>query len=96
MEMKTATLVRQMPVSNPSEHIVGVYKMSPPHEGNEYVYCSSSNRNMAYLSVKETYLFASDGEEVTDWRELQGSQRDVLSHKEVFQDIGYTTINPLC
>ena len=94
MEMKTATLVRQMPVLDPTSNTTGIYHMSPPYEGNEYVCCSTADKPT--YGVCETYIFSSNGEEITNWSELEGSQRDILSHKEVFQDIGYTTINPLC
>lgn len=44
----------------------------------------------------ETYIFPSDGNEMISLCEIEGSQKNTMSHKKIFADLGYTVENPLC
>lgn len=90
--MKKATLLKQISVDDPINHIVGIYMVEPPLDNNAIVYCSAVRGR----GTTETYLFPSDGVTVSDWGELRGSKPDVFSHREVFESLGYKIIEPLC
>ena len=65
-----------------------LYRMEPPHEGNEFVVASAVN---ALYSGPETYLFPSDADGlVIGWNELEGSYRGGLSHAIALGRAGYS------
>jgi hypothetical protein len=90
--MKTATLLKQVSVDDPINHIAGVYVVTPPIQGNKFIFCSAVKDR----GITETYIFSSDGETVSSWEELKGSQPGVFSHRKVFESLGYEIIEPLC
>ncbi len=65
-----------------------LYRMNPPHEGNEFVIASAAN---ALYSGPETYLFPADADgRVIGWSELEGSYRGGLSHARALGRAGYS------
>jgi hypothetical protein len=91
--MKTATLLKQVSVDDPINHIAGVYVVTPPIQGNKFIFCSAVKGR----GTTETYIFPSkNGETISDWEELEGSQPGVFSHRKVFESLGYEIIEPLC
>jgi hypothetical protein len=91
-DIKTATLLKQVSVDDPINHIAGVYVVTPPIQGNKFIFCSAVRGR----GTTETYIFPSDGETVSDWGEIEGSQPGVFSHRKVFESLGYEIIEPLC
>lgn len=85
--MKTATFIKN--VSKRFRGRACVYKMDPPHEGNEYVVVSAVNQPEIY--AHETLIFGYDIEEmcVTSWSELAGSVRNTTSHAAALKLAGY-------
>ena len=64
-----------------------LYRMSPPHEGNEFVIASAAN---ALYTGPETYLFPADADGlVISWNEIEGSYRGGLSHAIAMGRAGY-------
>ena len=83
--MKTALVVKEGLLRGAAS----LYRMDPPYEGQEYVIASSIDNMWGF----ETYLFPSNPSgEVTDWLEMEGSQRGTDSHYEIFSGIGYTIV----
>jgi hypothetical protein len=64
-----------------------VYKVTPPLEGNKYVWVSAV---VAMFTGPETYIFGCDKDgEVKNFSELQGSYRGGLNHEEALSNAGY-------
>lgn len=93
------------------EQIIGVYEVNPPIEDNQFVVISAvsfgkifdkvNNQSVlnlfkTHMPTSETYIFPSDGKEITSFSELGGSQRNIKSHKEVLENLGYVVKNPMC
>ena len=73
-----------------------LYRVNPPLKGWD----GDDSYSLVVLSTAEgldgheTYIFPADENgQVTDWLELQGSQRDVTSHQQVLEDAGYVVVN---
>lgn len=81
---KTATLIKKLAGFRGDAR---VYSLSEPLDGHDKVVVSSVTLPFGYGS--ETYIFPSDGETVSDWGELHGSQKNTLSHEKVPRDAGY-------
>ena len=65
-----------------------LYRMNPPHEGNEFVIASAIN---ALYTGPETHLFPADADgQVIDWMEMEGSYRGGLSHARALEGAGYS------
>ena len=66
-----------------------LYRVNPPHEGNEFVIASAVN---AIYTGPETYLFPADadGRVIGWWNELEGSYRGGLSHAIALGRAGYS------
>lgn len=87
-DRKTATLVRQLDDFNGD---AALYRMTPPHEGHEYVIASAVV--LTYEAGCETYLFASsESGEIADWLELDGSLKNTLSHDDALNAAGYEVV----
>ena len=83
--MKTALVIKEGLLRGAAS----LYRMDPPYEGHEYVIASSIDNMWGF----ETYLFPSNAAgEVTDWLEMEGSQRGTDDHDEIFEGIGYTIV----
>ena len=89
--MKTAKLIKDN-----LEGFVGhaaLYKLSnkvtyDDDKTTRFVVCSTAN---VMFTGMETYMFPADKlGKVLDWLELEGSQRGVVSHEDVLNNIGYT------
>lgn len=66
-----------------------LYKMDPPHEGNEYVVASASTIGLAC----EVYLFPADSTgKIIGWQELPGSYRGGLDHDDAIASAGYEVV----
>lgn len=64
-----------------------VYNCEPAYDGNQFVVISIA---LAFAG-RETYAFASDSEGViTDWTELDCSERGVTDHKPIIHNIEQT------
>ena len=103
---KTATLIKDLKGNRPGKSgDIGVYHVHPPIEGNTLVVISSVDlehifQDNIFISLinkmcrryanVETYIFPSDGDEITDYCELKGSQKKTMSHRKVLEDLGYT------
>jgi hypothetical protein len=67
--------------------IAALYRLSPPHNGDEWVVVSSV---IAPFLGPETFIFESNEYgEVTEWAELEGSTQGTLSHAGVLGSLGY-------
>lgn len=92
MTEKVAKLVKALP-PNKVGAVWHVYKVDPPieyDEDREATYVVVSANTVPY-SGPETYIFPStDGGEVTDWLELEGSYRGGLDHAAALGNAGYT------
>ena len=67
-----------------------LYHCEPDLDGHEFVVVSAS---IVPFSGPETYIFPADSAgRITDYGELEGSQRNCMSHTTVLEDIGYTVI----
>ncbi len=108
MSVKTAKLVKSLPANPETKQIIGVYELNPSLEENKFVVVSSVDlsKNWLLFSVidkftprgfanTETYILPSNGNEITNFGELDGSQKGTMSHKEVLEDLGYEVENPL-
>ena len=83
MKKKTAKFIKNKSIVNKSE--AKVYKVKPKIEGNRYVVSSAIHEY-----IRETYLFASNKKgNITDWIELEGSQKNVVNCEKVLTDLGY-------
>lgn len=78
-----------------------LYQVDPPIEGHEYVILSTSYWKGSDLIrdlidetlVKETYIFPADKDgKISDWLELEGSQKESICHAEILLDAGYTIV----
>lgn len=92
METKTATYVKTVPGAGEMR----IYKCDPPMAYR--VYSDSEPRSTEYVAVSaasvpfsgtETYIFPSDGDDVSDWGELEGSFRGGWDHEEALRGAGY-------
>lgn len=82
--MKTAKFIKVLPNFSGTAHL---FRMKPPLEGHEYVVGSAV---VAPYTGPETYLFPSDETgKVTDWGELDASQRGTLDIEGVLGAAGY-------
>lgn len=101
---KQAKLILKLKGDETTLQIVGVYELSPPLENNKFVvvssvdlahYLRSNIRLENLIPSTETYIFPSNGKEITSWAELYGSQKKTMSHKKVLEDLGYQVEEPL-
>lgn len=75
-----------------------VYRMHPPYVCEDPVSARSTSHEYVVISAmrfgfsgfKETLLFPSDGDKVTEWGELPGSLYDTFGHQAVADNINYT------
>ena len=82
----TATFIKDMTTRTATQKL---YRMSPPHEGHEYV-AVSCVQSAFDTGLPETYLFPADSDgKITDWGELDGSLRGSLDHEEAIRSAGY-------
>ena len=67
-----------------------LYKLSKPlEELYDYVIVSAINNNFGI----ETYIFpANELGEITDWGELDGSQKGIVNPDRVLEDLGYEIV----
>lgn len=73
-----------------------LYRVNPPLKGwdGDDSYSLVVLSTAEVLGRHETYIFPADKDgQVTDWLELQGSQKDVTSHQQIFANAGYTVVN---
>lgn len=64
-----------------------LFRMEPPYLGHEYIVASAAN---VPYSGAEVYLFPADRDgEITDWVNLDGSERGTLNIDRVLHKIGY-------
>lgn len=89
---KTARFVRRLTKNRPDRVDARLYECNPPHEGHRFVIASAATMPGNDPSDIETYLFPSDGEEVTGWGEMIGSQKGTLDHRKVWSDLGYEVV----
>ena len=84
--MKTARLIKKIDGWAGDARL---YELSEPLERHSLIVVSAA---YAMFSGPETYIFAAsniDGE-VKDFRELEGSQRGMISHEKALATAGYT------
>lgn len=92
--MKKATpikdITKDMPGMGRGAGRAIVYELSEPLSGQRTVLVSSLDRAFDTLQ-SETYIFGYSLEKnkVTDWMELDGSQRGTTSHAVALADAGY-------
>ena len=94
--MKIATLVGSFDEARNENVKQSLYKMSPPHEGYEYVIASSLYEMVGRHQLDETYLFGADKDgEILNWSELSGSMKGTQSHAEALNHAGYSVIDAI-
>lgn len=77
-----------------------VYRMHPPYVCEDPLSARSTSHEhvimsavrFSYSGIAETFLFPSDGNEVTDWGELPGSLYDTFGHQAVADNINYILV----
>lgn len=90
MTTKTATCL--IPVLPDWRSAAGLYRFDPPlrDDDDREVPLAVISATELYGDV-ETFIFASNERgEVSDWRELSGSQRGVYSAAAVLAELGYS------
>lgn len=90
---KFATRIRDVSVQNQASGKQVLYRLSPPLDEHEFV-VSSAIAFAFDTAMSETYLFAAshDGD-ITDWSELDGSQRGISDPDAAIRNAGYTIID---
>ena len=92
--MKTAKLIKDN-LEGFTGH-AALYKVNPPmkdDEGIEHIYVVCSTTNAMFTGI-ETCIFPADKKgKVTNWLEMEGSERGASSHDCVFENIGYEIKN---
>lgn len=94
--MNTAVFVKNVEQQTRGDQ--RVYQLDPPLEGHEFVVVSAVDTSWIYAGLEmppwggscETFIFPSDGEEITDYGELEGSLKGTMSHEEALHAAGYT------
>lgn len=72
------------------ETIQILYKLNIPHQGHKFVIVSSVSFCFDHKGP-ETMIFGANADcEIVDWCELQGSERNTVSHRQVLRNAGYT------
>jgi hypothetical protein len=80
-----------------SELIISSYlfRLSPPHEGQEFVVCSASTFRIGTLENQETFIFPSDEKgNILSSDELTGSNYVVANPSLPLIDLGYKIVEP--
>lgn len=86
--MGTATLVKKI---EGWKGEAALYRMDPPHEGEEYVIASAV---IAAMDGPETFLFpATKDGEAKDYGEMDGSRRGTLNHHTAMAEAGYQIVD---
>lgn len=92
---KLAIRITDVTKSSPKHRYLSqiLYKMDPPYLGYIYIVASAANLAVGFFATTETYLFPADAEgKFSVDVELEGSQRETLSHEKIMSDIGYQIV----